>query len=166
LLLDPLNPLIYRAAGSIEYAARRYAESIPPLRQALAMNPRMTRAHAGIGDALLMLGKLGEARTEYAAEPFADFSLAGLAIVERKLGHEAAARAAMQRLVDEIQDKVLYQQGQVLAQWGDRQTAIARLEQARKIVDSGLIYARNDPLLDPLRDDPRFVALLRGIGFV
>jgi len=44
LRLDPLNPLIYRAAGSVEYAARRYAESIPPLRKALDMNPKMGRA--------------------------------------------------------------------------------------------------------------------------
>jgi Tfp pilus assembly protein PilF len=165
LSLDPLNPLIYRAASSIEYAARRFAESIPPSRQALAMNPKMTRAHAAVGDALLMLGKLAEARTEYLAEPFADYRLAGLAIVEHRLGNTAAARAAMDTLIGELADKVLYQQGQVLAQWGEGPAAIARLEQARRIVDSGLVYARNDPLLDPLRDDPRFVALLKSIGF-
>ena len=51
LVLDRLNPLIHRAAGSIEYAARRYSSSIPPLQQALAMNPRLSRAHAAIGDA-------------------------------------------------------------------------------------------------------------------
>ena len=49
-----------------------------------------------------------------------------------------------------------YQQAQVLAQWGQLDTAIARLQQARAIGDSGLVYARNDPLLDPLRGDPRF----------
>ena len=40
LTLDPLNPLIHRAAGSIEYAAHRYAESIPPARKALSLNPQ------------------------------------------------------------------------------------------------------------------------------
>ena len=165
LLLDPLNPLIHRAAGSIEYAARNYAESIPPARQALALNPRMSRANAAIGDALLMLGRGEEARVAYASEPSADVRLTGTAIVEHRIGNEAAARAAMSELVAGQGDRVLYQQAQILAQWGKRDAAIARLEKARRVGDSGLIYARNDPLLDPLRDDPRFTRLLGSIGF-
>jgi TolB-like protein/Tfp pilus assembly protein PilF len=165
LLLDPLNPLIHRVAGLIQYAARSYADSIQPLRDALAMNPKMSRAHAAIGDALLMLGRLGQARAEYAAEPAEDFSLCGQAIVERKLGNTAAARAAMTKLVADLGDRVLYQQAQILAQWGDRNAALAMLERARTVGDSGLIYARNDPLLDPLRSDPQFARLLTSVGF-
>jgi TolB-like protein/Tfp pilus assembly protein PilF len=165
LRLDPLNPLIYRAAGSIEYAARRYAASIPPLRKALEMNPKMGRAHASIGDALLMLGKAAEARVEYAAEPALDFNLAGIAIAAHRLGDTAAAGAAFDRLRAEVGDKALYQQAQVFAQLGDRESAIAALEQARAAGDGGLVYARNDPMLDPLRSDLRFARLLQGMGF-
>jgi TolB-like protein/Flp pilus assembly protein TadD len=165
LQLDPLNPLIHRAAAAIEFAARNFTASIPHARRALEMNPRMSRAHAAIGDALLMLGRLDEARAEYAAEPVEDFRLAGEAIVERKLGNDAAARAAQARLVEELGDRVLYQQAQILAQWGEPDAAIARLEQARRIGDSGLVYLRNDPFLDPLRKDPRFGGLLASIGF-
>ena len=165
LTLDPLNPLIHRAAGSIEYAAHRYAESIPPARKALSLNPKLSRANAAIGDALLMLGRAEEARTAYATEPVEDFRLTGAAIVEHKLGHAAAARAAKQELVEHLGERVLYQQAQILAQWGERDDALSRLEQARRIGDSGLIYLRNDPLLDPLRDDPRFAKLLGSIGF-
>jgi hypothetical protein len=31
--------------------------------------------------------------------------------------------------------------------------------------DSGLIYARNDPLFDALRNEPRFTQVLASIGF-
>jgi tetratricopeptide (TPR) repeat protein len=165
LLLDPLNPLIHRAAGSIEYAARNYAESVAPARQALALNPRMSRANAAIGDALLMLGRGKEARAAYAAEPSPDVRLTGIAIVEHKLGNEAAARAAMKELVASLGDRVLYQQAEVLAQWGERDAALARLEKARQVGDSGLIYARNDPFLDPLRGEPSLSRLLASIGF-
>jgi tetratricopeptide (TPR) repeat protein len=165
LRLDPLNPLIYRAAGSVGYAARRYAESIPPLRKALDMNPKMGRAHASIGDALLMLGKPAEARVEYAAEPALDFNLAGIAIVAHHLGDTVAAGAAFDRLRTELGDRALYQQAQVFVQMGDIESAITALEQARAVGDGGLIYARNDPMLDPLRSDPRFARLLRGMGF-
>jgi TolB-like protein/Tfp pilus assembly protein PilF len=165
LARDRLNALIHRAAGTIEYAARRFGESIPPLRRSLQMNPRMPRAHAAIGDALVNLGDLVQARAEYSAEPVPDFRLTGLAIVEHLGGQHAAARAAMDRLVAELGDTVLYQQAQVLAQWGDREAAIERLLKARAAGDSGLIYARNDPFLDPLRGDPRVKALLARIGF-
>ena len=165
LVLDKLNPLIHRAAGSIAYAARLYADSIPPTRQALAMNPELSRAHAAIGDALTLLSRPEEARAEYRAEPVADFRLAGLAIVERRLGNAAAANSAWSQLVAEHGERVLYQQAQVRAQWADREAALTALERAYRIGDSGLIYLRNDPFLDPVRDDPRFTDLLGRIGF-
>ena len=165
LLLDPLNPLIYRAAGSVEYAARNYEAAIPPIRKGLELNPRMSRASAAIGDALLMLGRLEDARAAYAAEPAEDPRLTGLAIAEHRLGNTEAARAAMTQLVAKQGDSVLYQQAQILAQWGDRDASIARLQRALEIGDSGLIYARNDPFLDPLRKDPRFAQLLSSLGF-
>jgi TolB-like protein/tetratricopeptide (TPR) repeat protein len=165
LALDPLNPLIFRAAGAVEYAARRYAASLPLLQRALTMNPKMSRAHAAIGDAEFMLGRLPQARDAYAAEPVEDFSLAGKAIVEHKLGNTATARAALEKLVQDQGERVLYQQAQVLAQWGDVNGAMARLQRSREVGDSGLIYARNDPMLDVLRADPRFVSLLKGMGF-
>lgn len=165
LQLDPLNPLIHRAAGAVEYAARNYAASIPPLRKGLALNPGMSRANAAIGDALLMLGRLEDARNAYAAEPVGDFRLTGMAIAEHRLGNAAAARAALAKLVAEQGDRVLYQQAQILAQWGDRDAAIDRLQRALEVGDSGLIYTRNDPLLDPLRQDPRFAQLLNRLGF-
>ena len=164
LLLDKLNPLIHRAAGAIEYAARNYRASIPPTRQALQMNPRMSRAHAAIGDALFMLGRHDEARTEYLAEPASDFGLTGLAVVEHRLGDVESAREAFTKIEQEGA-RLRYQQAQVLSQWGQLDAAIARLQQARAIGDSGLVYARNDPLLDPLRGDPRFSGLLKSIGF-
>ena len=105
LVLDPLNPLIHRAAGAIQYAARNYADSIPPAEQALSMNPKMSRAHAAIGDALLMLGRPSEARAAYALEPAQDVSLTGLAIVEWKLGNAPAARAAMTKLVADLGER-------------------------------------------------------------
>ena len=165
LVLDPLNPLIHRAAGAIRYAAREYADSIPPAEHALSMNPKMSRAHAAIGDALSMLGRNTEARAAYELEPAQDVRLTGKAIVEWKLGKPSSARAAMTKLVAELGDRALYQQGQVLAQWGEKAAALEKLERARLLGDSGLIYARNDPLLDPLRKETRFARMLESVGF-
>ena len=88
-----------------------------------------------------------------------------MAIVEWKLGNTQAARDAMAKLVADLGERALYQQGQVLAQWGETAASLAKLERARVVGDSGLIYARNDPLLDALRNEPRFAKLLASIGF-
>jgi len=92
----------------------------------------MSRAHAAIGDALLQLGRFADARAEYGLEPVEDFRLAGEAIVAHRLGDLAAARAAQARLVKDLGDRVLYQQAQIHAQWGERDAAIGKLEQARR----------------------------------
>jgi TolB-like protein/Tfp pilus assembly protein PilF len=165
LSLDPFNARTHRAAGSISYADRRYADAIPLLQKAIGLNPKIGNAHAYIGDALFMLGRVREAREIYFAEPHNSFGLSGLAIAEYRLGNEIAAHEAMVKLVELRGDGSLYQQALVLAQWDKTDAAFAMLDRAYEIGDSGLIYARNDPMLDPLRRDPRFSRLLKRLGF-
>ena len=165
LELDPLNPLSHRSMGIVLYNARRYAEVIPRVAQALAMNPKMGDAHAILGNALFLLGRYEEARKEYLAESSSLVGLPGIAVIERKLGNDVAARAALNQLLARYGDFGLYQQAQVLAQWGEREAAMAVLLRARVLGDSGLMYARNDPMLDPIRQMPGFPALLRDLGF-
>jgi len=164
LVLDPLNARVHRAAGSIDYAARLYADALPPLRRALELNPKISNAHAFLGYCMVQLGKLKEARAEFDAEPTNFFRLSGLAIVDHKLGNKAAAERAMDELVKEMGDASLYQQAQVLAQWGNSDEAVVRLERARQIGDSGLIYLATDPLLDPIRKHPGFTKLIKELN--
>ncbi len=164
VLLDPLNPRAHRAAGSIEYSARRYASAIAPLRKALALNPKLINAHGLIGDCLMQMGRLAEAKKEFEAEPKPFMRLTGLAITYWRLGDKAAAQKAFDRLVTEIGDSALYQQAEVLAQWGRADDSIARLQRARQVGDSGLIYLATDPLLDPIRRHQKFTLLLKELN--
>jgi hypothetical protein len=108
----------------------------------------------------MQLGRLEEAKAEFEAEPGDQFRYSGLAIVQHRLGDHAAARQAYQKLVSDVGDSALYQQAQVLSQWGQEEQAIARLRKARAVGDSGLIYLATDPLLDPLRREAGFLAFL------
>jgi TolB-like protein/Tfp pilus assembly protein PilF len=166
LALDPLNPRTHRAAGSIAYASRRYADAVPQYQRALQLNPQMSNAHAGLGDALMQLGKVQEARTAYAAEPKAMFRLTGQAVLEHRAGNQPAAERAFAQLVSEVGDAATYQQAQVMAQWGRSDEALRLLALARAVGDSGLILVATDPLLDPIDQDPRFTRLVKDIGFV
>lgn len=160
VVLDPLNPRAFRAEGSVAYAARRYSDALPPLQRALQLNPKMNFAHSLIGSALLGLGRTADALKEFEAEPGPQFALSGKAIAQRRLGNNAAAQQAFDRLVSDVGDSASYQQAEVLAQWGRPDETLARLERARAVGDSGLTYAATDPMLDPLRNDPRFVRFL------
>ena len=164
IALDPLNARTFRAAGTIAYAARRYEEALEPLRRALVLNPKITSANAVIGNCLLLLGRLDEAHKAYAAEPHDMFRYTGLAIVEQRSGNRPAAQHALATLRAEIGDSAAYQQAQILSQWGEADAAIAALEQARRVGDSGMIYVTTDPLLDPLRSQPRFINLVKAMN--
>ena len=48
---------------------------------------------------------------------------------------------------------------------GETEEAMTWLERAYEKRDPGLLTAKIDPRLDPLRSDPRFQDLLRRIGF-
>ncbi len=48
---------------------------------------------------------------------------------------------------------------------GDRERALSALEQAYQEHDQYMIYVKVDINFDPLRSEPRFQAVLRGMNF-
>ena len=165
LVLDPLNPRAFRAAGSIAFAARNYPEAAARYRRAIELNPAISNARAAMGDALLQMGRTAEARAAYESEPHALYRWRGLAILEHRTGNDAAAQHAFEELVKAEGDAGMFQQAEVMAQWGQSDRAFAMLGRARAIGDSGMILLATDPFFDPIAKDPRFAATLRAIGF-
>lgn len=165
--LDPLNPLTQRALGFVHYAARRYREAIAAVETALAANSPLGNSNAIIGASKLMLGDRSGARVAFARESNALYRDTGLAIVDHLSGRTQEAAAARARVVSGlgIGQLTFYQQAQIAAQWGETAAALNLLDQAYRNVDSGLIYARNDPMLDPLRQRSEFIRLLSTLGF-
>jgi TolB-like protein len=164
--LDRLNPRAFRAGGLVEYAAHNYAVAISLARHALSLNPALRSANGHIGNSQLMLNQLPDARASFQAEKSDLLRLPGLAIVEHRLGKRAAANDAFLELIDTLGDSVLYQQAQVLAQWGNSEKALLALDRARALGDSGLLISLVDPLLDPLRQIGQFSKLLAELNFV
>ncbi len=162
--LDPLNPGVFRSAGLVAFGARDYAAARAPLESALSLNPKAGVVHRLLGDMALAQGDPASARAHYAQEPSTASRLRGLAVADARLNGRAAGELHMQALIKAYGDAALFQQAEVLAQWGEGDKAMAALEQALALRDSGLVLARNDPLLDPLRERPAFQALLRRIG--
>jgi TolB-like protein len=162
LELDPLNPGAYRVQAYVSNFAHDWTGAEAACRRALELNPQISSVQAYLGDALLQQGQLAEARAAYDAETVELFRLTGLAIADHKLGNGAAAQASYDKLVTTI-DGSVYQQAQILAQWGQADKALERLAFARKIGDSGLVHLKVDPLLDPLRARDEFNQLLAAL---
>ena len=163
-VLDPLNPRAFKFLGYGLRAARRYPEVIAAMRRALALSPGANGPHFYIGEALLCQGQLEAARIEYALEPVGWVRLTGQAIVLRKLGDTAGAEAALEALIADTNDVTIYQQAQIFAQWGEQEQALVALDAALKAGDSGLKQLKTDPMMDPLRSDPRFKRMLTRLG--
>ena len=118
LALDPLNPRTHRASGLIAYSSRRYGNAVSAYRRALQLNPEISNANAFMGNALMQLNKLPEARTAIASEKSDMFRLTSLAILEHREGNTAASKQAFDALAAKLGDAAVYQQAEVMAQWG------------------------------------------------
>jgi tetratricopeptide (TPR) repeat protein len=164
--LDPLNPSTSTSQANALFYARRYADAAAAARGAVAMAPKRGQTRALLGNSLLLLGQLREAQAEYAQGPTDDyFCLTGKAMAAARLGDRAGSDKAMARLKQLIGDAASYQYGEIYAQRGEIDQAFAALERAWTVRDPGLTTLRSDPLLDPLRGDPRFKALEKRLNF-
>ena len=163
--LDPLNARAFRQIGQVEFSARNYTGVIAPIEQALRLNPEMSNAWATVAMAQLMRGNLALAAAGFAKEKSNLFRLPGLTMVALKQGKNAEAERLLAELTASDGDNSLYQRAQIMTQWGRKDEALTLLETGYEALDSGLIQLRTDPLLDPLRQEQRFIRLVNTIGF-
>jgi TolB-like protein len=160
LLLDPINAIAFRAAGYVALLSREYRTVIARMERSLELNPKLASAHYAIGNARYMQADYSGALASFEAEPVQIFRLTGAAITQAKLGNPDAARAAFASVIAEYGNASLYQQAQILGQWGDIEQALEVLARAFAESDPGVLFAPNDPLLDPLRGEPKLDRLL------
>jgi hypothetical protein len=87
-----------------------------------------------------------------------------LAVVYHKLGRHTDAAAELEKFQAENPDDSV-QLAQTYAQWGDTAKALSSLETALRTRQAALEYLKTWPLLDPLRNEPRFRAIERSLQF-
>lgn len=162
--LDPLNASVYRIEAIVEFAARDFAAARRAARTTLSYNPDATTIHLTLGDIELLEGNVDAARAHFLDEPSEVARLRGLAITSRQIDGKEAGEAVLKELLDKYGANSLYQQAQIHAQWQNADLALDALEKGLEAGDSGLILAPTDPLLDPIRQKPRFKAILQRLG--
>jgi len=165
VVLDPLARQTYTVLAQALYVARRYAEAVAAFAEVISLEPDYKGTYGERGLAYYRLGDLERARGS--CETKRDYweSQHCLAVIYDKLGRHADAEAELAKLKAFGGDAAAYQYATIYAQWGNRAKALEWLETAWRLRDPGLEFLKTDPLLDPLRKEPRFQAIERELKF-
>jgi eukaryotic-like serine/threonine-protein kinase len=170
LSLDPLSMMIHTSVGDAYYYARMYDRSLVYYRKAIELDPRFDGAHTDLARSLEALGRFAEARTEYEEGRRLGGGVAGpsfgLGHLEASSGNKAAARRILGELIEARSHRVVSAWGiaALHASMGDADEAFRWLDTAVQERATGVIFLRVHPRLDPIRQDPRYPAMLRKVG--
>jgi serine/threonine-protein kinase len=168
VILDPLN---VNAQGFLSEAlrnARRYDEAMAAYQVALSFelkNPGLSLTGAYIYYAV---GNFEDMRSacEGLPEGFMEaYALHCLALAYHKLGRHADAETALARETALEGDAGAVDYADIYAQRGNIPKALDWLETALRLRDRRLMWLKTEPLLDPLRNEPRFEAVLQALKF-
>jgi tetratricopeptide (TPR) repeat protein len=165
VVLDPLARASHSVLGRTLYVAHRYQEAIDALAEVLSLDPDYKDTYAYRGFAYYGAGDLQSARASCETQPDYWGNQYCLAITYDRLGRHADAEAELAKMKAVVGDTASYQYATVYAQWGNRAQALDWLETALRVRDPGLEFLKTDPLLDPLRKEPRFQAIERDLKF-
>jgi eukaryotic-like serine/threonine-protein kinase len=165
--LDPGSVSIRRSLGWLQYYARQSEAALENLRRALAMNPTAEETHRLLGLVHLQEGMYDEAAASF-KEALANtengaLAFAGLGHVAARRGRTDETRAVLDELRRRAQTRYVSPvafTGLYVA-LGDMDAAFEWLEKAYAERRGWLAYLKIEPLLDPLRDDPRFQRLVQ-----
>jgi len=167
--LDPLSLVINADTSWIYFSARRYNEAEAQVRKTLEIDPQFFLAHYYWGEVLQFKGRLTEAIAEFqkAFELNNDpYSLAMLGQGYARNGQKDEAQKILARLNEEAKSHYIAPYALALVQTalGDKARAIEELERAYAQGETNYLFAiKVDPMLDNLRGDPRFEALVQKV---
>jgi TolB-like protein len=166
LQLDPRSFLMNRHLGAVLYFARHYDEALFYLQRAVALDPaRSSYAQDWIIRSYVMTHRLDEAERSdllYLARRMPRAELSQLHLIYQARGWKAYQAKRIELIAKQPGNGCdLYEVGESYLQLGDADRAFLWLARG---VEAGCYWADSlpvDPLLDGLRRDPRFQALLR-----
>lgn len=169
LELDPLSLIFNTALGRALHSARRYDEAIEHLRKTIDLDPTFAEAHFHLGLAYEGKGMYDGAAGEFekAAELFGDKSMkAWVGRVYALSGRRSQALRVLGEAAETSKHEHIspYPLAAIYAALGAKDKAFEWLEKVYQERSSYVVFINVDPVLDGLRDDPRFADLLRRIG--
>jgi TolB-like protein len=165
VVLDPLSRDSHLMLGLVLYVRRQNAEAVTAFQDAIALDPEDPGTNMYRGLAYYALGDYQSARAACERTPDNSDSQACLALAYHKLDRQADAERMLAKDKASMGDADAYTYADIYTQWGNTPKALEWLETARRLRNPGMEWVKADPLLDPLRKEPRFQAIERELRF-
>jgi TolB-like protein/Tfp pilus assembly protein PilF/class 3 adenylate cyclase len=167
--LDPLSMINNADLGNVYFYARRYDEAISAVRRSLEIDPHSYVAHYYLAQILQAKGELTDAITEYKRSVELDDDPGPLALLGQayaRSGKRDEAQKILARLTEEKKTRYVsaYNMALMFLGLGDKEHATDALERAyAEGAGNDIITIKVDPMLEDLRGNPRFEALVQKI---
>jgi tetratricopeptide (TPR) repeat protein len=166
--LDPLNPARNSNVASVLYYARDYQAAAREVRKVIDHDPNAAYARFGLSRMTSALGHTNEAlmwlqTASHLNEPFVQAELARQLLAAGR-SHEAAD--AVRRIEADYRAGRLAPDDLAFVRLAQNRpdAALALLDEAVRTKSGTVIWIHVDPRFDALRQDVRFVNVLRSIG--
>lgn len=168
--LDPLSLIISTDVAKVYLLSGRYDDAVAQFKRALELDPEFGVAHGLLALTYSKQGRHEEALRELRgirdleSDPM---HLSYLVYVYGQAGMRDEAGRALRRLSDLSRQTYVIPQWRVLAYagLGDKDEAFKWLDRSFDEHDQGKLTVKVSPVLDNLRSDPRFSAVMRRAGF-
>jgi DNA-binding winged helix-turn-helix (wHTH) protein/TolB-like protein/Flp pilus assembly protein TadD len=169
--LDPLSLIINTGIGRVFYLTRRYDQAVVAYRKVIDLDPQFARAHTRLGMTYAAERRYADAIREFqlaqqlsGPDPYLDgllgyvYGLSGKTAKARKLLQELTAKHSRREFVP------AFTMALICIGLGERDQALDWLSESYADRSCYMVFAKTEPLLDPVRSDPRFLELLNRLG--
>jgi TolB-like protein/DNA-binding winged helix-turn-helix (wHTH) protein/Flp pilus assembly protein TadD len=164
--LDPLSPVYHMNEGEILYNARQYDRAIEHCQKVRERAPKLFQTYHVLGDSYIAKRMYAQAIVELEQALSMGGDNPG---VKGSLGHAYAASGDRRRALELLRE--LEQSGQDSAfprvrihlALGETVRALEVLEGAYNSRSRTMLFLRVAPILDPLRSEQKFIALMRRV---
>jgi DNA-binding winged helix-turn-helix (wHTH) protein/Tfp pilus assembly protein PilF len=166
LALDPLTPNKRNSLAVVYFHARRFDDALAMWNQNTAVESNAARRHTRVAFIYESKGMQKEAVTEWGAYLRSKGQNERASEIERAYIARGFAAARELFFRNELQNtsRDSFGRAEDYVALGDKDRAIAALDEAVAARSTGVLYLGVHPAFDPLRSDPRFLAILKTVG--
>ena len=165
LEVDPLSSVMNMALGRVYYHARSYDQAITQLQKTVTLNPNFKMAYWFLGNAFLQKKMYPQAIDAYSKLPLNTSSLLlnGALLLGSAYSFSGNKIKAKEELTTISKEDYFKIDPVLIAEFnismGNFDEALTQLERGLSMHSINMIGLKINPLLDPIRNEPRFKAV-------
>ncbi|MBT3530889.1 MAG: tetratricopeptide repeat protein [Gammaproteobacteria bacterium] len=162
--IDPLNPSILRDEADTEAIVHNYARSEQKYREFLTFRPDNVSLRVGLSIVLILQDRSDEV-FQFFQDTEEDFFIDQVfSMANFDSGNLGAADLILDQLIREEADTGAFQIAEIYCHRGEYETCVDWLEHALETRDPGLSFVVASQFLEPVLEQPRYLALIEQMG--